>query len=80
MQENGNVRYQLAEASDVTLQLFDMLGREIKLIIQEAQSAGTYTVEWDSNGIAAGVYIIRLTASSDGHQAFQKSVTISVIK
>jgi hypothetical protein len=80
MQENGNVRYQLAEASDVTLQLFDMLGREIKLIIQEAQPAGTYTVEWDSNGIASGVYIIRLTASSDGHQAFQKSVTISVIK
>lgn len=80
MQENGNVRYQLAEDSDVTLQLFDMLGREIKKIVQETQPAGTYTAEWDSNGIAAGVYILRLTASSDDHSTFQKSVTVSVIK
>lgn len=80
MQENGNIRYQLAEDSDVTLQLFDMLGREIKMIVQETQSSGSYTAEWNSNGIAAGVYILRLTASSDNHSTFQKSVTISIIK
>ena len=80
MQENGNVRYQLAEESDVTLQLFDMLGREIKLIVQETQPAGTYTEEWNSTGIASGIYILRFTASSDNGSTFQKSAMVSMIK
>lgn len=80
MQDYGNVRYQLAEESNVTLQLFDMLGREVKLIVQETQSAGTFTAEWNSNGIAAGVYILRLTATSDDISTFEKSVMVSVVK
>lgn len=80
MQTDGKVRYQLAEESDVSLQLFDLLGREIKSIVQKAQPGGTYTAEWNSNGIAAGVYILRLTAVSNSGSRFQKSVMVSVIK
>lgn len=80
MQETGNVKYQLAEESDITLQLFDLLGRKIKLIVQEIQPAGTYTQEWNSTGIASGIYILRFTATSDDGSIFQKSVMVSVIK
>lgn len=80
MQNTGNIRYQLAEESKVTLQLFDLLGREIKLVLRESQSAGTYTEEWNSNDISSGIYILRLTATPGTGSTFQKSVTISVIK
>ncbi len=80
MQQTGKVRYQLAEESDVSLQLFDMLGREIKSIVQATQSAGSYTAEWNSNGIASGVYILRLNATQNSGATFKESMMVSVIK
>lgn len=80
MKERGRVRYQLAEESSVTLQLYDLLGREIKSIVQETQPAGTYTANWSLKGIASGVYILRLTAKPNAGSTFKKSVMLSVIK
>lgn len=80
MQETGKIRYQLAKESVVTLHLYDMLGRNIKTIVQDTQSAGTYTAEWNSNEIASGVYMLRLTATPNSGPTFQESVMVSVIK
>ncbi|MDZ7718150.1 MAG: T9SS type A sorting domain-containing protein [Balneolaceae bacterium] len=80
MREAGNVRYQLAEEADVTLQLFDLLGRKIKLILSDSQSAGTFTKEWNSGGLSSGIYILRLTVTPEAGSAYQKSVRVSVIK
>ncbi|MDR9364213.1 MAG: T9SS type A sorting domain-containing protein [Balneolaceae bacterium] len=80
MQETGNIRYQLAEQADVKLQLFDLLGREIKLLFRDSQTEGSYIKEWDTGGISSGIYILRLSATSGSGSTFQKSVMVSVIK
>jgi len=51
-----------AGAGDVRLTIYDLLGREVGVLVNERQSAGTYTVQFSASGLASGVYLYRLTA------------------
>ncbi len=55
-----NIRYSLAEASDVTLTVYDVLGRRVATLVNEVQSSGQYTVNFDATRLASGTYIYRL--------------------
>jgi hypothetical protein len=53
----------------VTLKVYDILGREVAVLVDERKDPGTYTVTFNANaadgrsgGLASGVYIYRLTA------------------
>ncbi len=54
------IRYELPESSDVRLEVYDLLGRRVDILIDERQQAGTHQVRWDASGMASGVYIYRL--------------------
>jgi hypothetical protein len=63
------IRYELAEASEVSLIIYDLLGRKVRGLVKAKQSAGPYTVQWDGGNerrrqVASGVYLLRLTAGS----------------
>ena len=58
------IRYQLSTASDVTLKVYDSLGREVRTLIHERQSRGEHEVKFDAVGLASGVYYYRLQAGS----------------
>ncbi len=52
---------------DVMIAVYDLLGRELRVLSDGLKGAGVYTVEWDGrdlNGLAApsGVYIVKMTA------------------
>lgn len=55
-----DVRYEIRDASHVTLQVFDLLGREITTIVNENQYPGSYTVAWDASEMPTGIYLYRL--------------------
>ncbi|MBI5471921.1 MAG: T9SS type A sorting domain-containing protein [Ignavibacteriae bacterium] len=48
----------------VSLKVFDILGREVAMLVNEVKQPGTYSVQWDASGIASGVYLYRLQAGS----------------
>jgi hypothetical protein len=54
----------LSEASDVRLVVSDLLGREVAVLVNERQAPGSYSVTFNANGLASGVYLYRLTAGS----------------
>ena len=56
------ISYRLAMKSFVTLTLFDVLGREVKRLVNEEQLAGNHTVPWDAKDFSSGVYFYRLDA------------------
>ncbi len=56
------IRYALPEDGMVTLKIYDILGQEVKVIVNEFLQKGTYEVKVDSKGLASGVYIYRLQA------------------
>lgn len=57
---NTIIRYQLPSASYVELKVFDVLGREIAILISEEQIAGMYEVEFNAAGLPSGFYFYSL--------------------
>jgi outer membrane protein assembly factor BamB len=51
------IRYQLPLASMVRLAVFDIMGREIAVLVDEEKEPGNYETQFDSNGLASGVYV-----------------------
>jgi N-acetylneuraminic acid mutarotase len=58
------IKYELPTSSDVRLTVFDMLGREVAVLVNEKKAPGSYEVKFDAAGIPSGVYLCRLTAGS----------------
>ncbi len=60
------VQYQLAQPSEVKLELFDALGRKIATLVSARQSAGaySYTLNATQFNLSSGVYLYRLQASA----------------
>ncbi|MCX6133185.1 MAG: endo-1,4-beta-xylanase [Ignavibacteriales bacterium] len=56
------IGYQLLAISFVKLEVFDVLGRGICTLVNEARSAGSHTVDWDGSTLPSGVYYYRLQA------------------
>jgi uncharacterized repeat protein (TIGR02543 family) len=48
----------------VSLRVYDLLGREVAILVEEFQNPGRYSVLFDAGDRASGVYLYRLTAGS----------------
>jgi hypothetical protein len=60
----GGNRGEGVGARDVSLIVYDLLGREVATLVHERQAPGSYEVRFDGLKLASGVYIYRLTAGS----------------
>lgn len=58
------IPFTLSAPSFVTLQVFDVLGREAATLVRESLDAGNYTVTFNAAGLPSGVYVYRLTSST----------------
>jgi hypothetical protein len=63
------IRYSLARESDVSLRVYNPVGRVVTTLVQAKQSAGWYTVSWDVSGVPTaklpcGTYFCRLEAEA----------------
>ena len=56
------IRVQIAEASVVSLKVYDVLGREVATFFDESKAPGVYAVSWDASRMSSGVYLYRLQA------------------
>jgi hypothetical protein len=54
------IRYTVEEATDVSLVVYDVLGREMAVLVDGQQEAGTHQATFDARGRAAGTYVWRL--------------------
>lgn len=61
---NSDIRYQIADSRSVRLSVFDMLGREVAVLVDEKKEPGEYSVSWKAGGMSSGVYFCRLNAGS----------------
>ena len=56
------IKYQVPSISDVTIRIYDVLGNEIETLVNQEKTAGTYEVEFNSEGISSGIYLYKITA------------------
>ena len=69
------VRFQVSGVSDVKLTVYDLLGREVAVLVNERKNPGFYEVSFDGSGLASGAYIYRLRAG-----AFRQTRTMLLLK
>jgi hypothetical protein len=72
-QSRATVRYALPEKQEVTLRLYDMLGRQVQTVLNEEQ-AGRHQRTLDVGSLPSGVYFLRL--QSDGQTRTQKLTVV----
>ena len=58
------IAYTLASTGDVKLVVFDILGREVKTLVNEVQQQGSHTVSFNASDLASGVYFYRINSGS----------------
>jgi M6 family metalloprotease-like protein len=64
-----SIDYQVPEASFVTIKIFNVLGEEIRTLVDESKPAGFYSVKWDGrnnygSGVVSGIYLYQIQAGS----------------
>ncbi len=56
------INYELQNTNFVTLKVYDLNGKEITTIINKIQNAGSYTVEFNAEGLSSGIYFYTLNS------------------
>jgi hypothetical protein len=60
------IDYDLPFDSKVKLLIYDITGRELKVIVNEVKTAGYYTAEFNGVNLASGIYFYRILANANG--------------
>ena len=60
-----NIKYQIAKNSNVSLKVYDILGKEVITLVNEKLQPGTYSTDWDATNYPSGVYFYQLIADGN---------------
>ena len=58
------IKFALPKDVNVTLKIYDLLGREVKTLVNEIKKSGYYEVSFDGSSLASGIYFYRLEAGT----------------
>jgi len=61
------IKYALPKSSMVRLSVYDLLGREVTVLVNERREAGVHEARFDASGLASGVYLYRLQTGDVTH-------------
>src|ERR1051326_6744102 len=56
------IRYSVIANSRVTLQVYNVLGKQVALLVDEQKNPGTYIVSWNASALPSGIYFYKLQA------------------
>ncbi len=60
-----NFTVTLPTTEAVRVAVYDVTGREVAVLLDEARAAGSHTIRWDASAVPSGVYLVRMSAGSD---------------
>jgi len=58
------IEFQISELNFVNLKVYDVLGNEIAILVNEEKAPGYYQVDYDASSLASGIYFYKLSAGS----------------
>ncbi len=73
------INYDLSFESKVQIKIFDMTGREVYQLVNQVQTAGYYTSQFNASVLASGVYFYQINATG-GKQSFVKTMKMVLVK
>jgi hypothetical protein len=54
------IKYSVPHSTFISLKVYNLLGQEVAILVEEEKQVGTYTILFDGSGLASGVYYYRL--------------------
>jgi hypothetical protein len=69
------ITYSVSQESPVTIKVFDLIGQEVAVLVDEVKEPGYYSVTFDALGLSSGIYIYRMRAGD-----FTSSKKMSILK
>ncbi|MFC2103381.1 FG-GAP-like repeat-containing protein [Bacteroidota bacterium] len=57
------ISYSIPERSFVSLKIYDVLGHEIKVLVDEEKKAGNYKITFGGDGLSSGIYLYQLSVN-----------------
>ena len=54
------IEFSIKEAGNVKLTIYDILGREVQILVNEEMAAGSYKTQFDAANLASGIYFYRI--------------------
>ena len=69
------ITYSVLQESPVTIKVFDLIGQEVAVLVDEVKEPGYYSVTFDALGLTSGVYIYQMKAGN-----FTSSKKMSILK
>jgi hypothetical protein len=58
------LRYAIPAGTDVTLKVYNIIGQEVATLVNEYQTSGVYTVNFDASKLSSGIYLYRISAGT----------------
>ncbi len=58
------ISYDVAETGFVSLKIYDVVGREVAILVDGKLAAGSYAATWNARGLPSGIYLCRMDAGS----------------
>jgi len=75
------IRFGLPSAGNVSLIIYDVLGREVTTLERGIMAEGYHTATWNASSVASGVYFARLTVTNELSKiAFTKVTKLLLMK
>jgi hypothetical protein len=69
------ISYSLLAVSQVRVTVYDLLGREVAVLVNERKNAGTFSVQWNASGLASGIKFCILQAGT-----FRETKRMMIVK
>ncbi len=76
---SATIKYSIPENGFVSIKVYDVLGKEVALVVNEEKAAGHYEVAFDASRLSSGVYFYRLTTTPVSGQTENFSSTRKMI-
>ena len=73
------IDYRLPVNSNVTIKLYDINGKEVRVLVNSNQTAGSYTIQVNAQNLASGVYFYQIVANST-QSSFERTLKMVLTK
>jgi photosystem II stability/assembly factor-like uncharacterized protein len=78
-----SIKYTISSRQNVAIKVYDLLGKEVALLVNEEKPAGTYELTWDGANMPSGVYFYKIKAgdpSAGSGQVFTQTKKMILLK